>query len=113
VRDARARSIVRPGREYDEPEDQEDGDERGEEDHAVPWSILRRRVWSAEAAPPLSQSHAEYVTAAFLPRIRKAEALPPHSIPESAAHVLPLHDLLVDLAQAAADHPAEEVEELQ
>src|ERR1043165_605854 len=32
---------------------------------------------------------------------------------ESAAHVLPLHDLVVDLAQAAADHPAEQVEELQ
>src|SRR5438105_11887838 len=32
---------------------------------------------------------------------------------ESARHVLPLHDLVVDLAQAAADHAAEEVEELQ
>src|SRR5216683_4916603 len=32
---------------------------------------------------------------------------------ESAGHVLPLHDLVVDLAQAAADHAAKEIEELQ
>src|SRR5688500_10237092 len=32
---------------------------------------------------------------------------------EPPAHVLPLHDLLVDLAQAAADHAAEKIQELQ
>src|SRR5260221_11442674 len=32
---------------------------------------------------------------------------------EPAAHVLPLHDLLVDLPEAAADHSAEKVEKLQ
>src|SRR5947208_12258403 len=40
----------------------------------------------------------------------------PFSLPtllEPAAHVLPLNDLVVDLAEAAADHAAEEVEELQ
>src|SRR6266536_1772954 len=32
---------------------------------------------------------------------------------ESARHVLPLHDLVVDLAEPAADHAAQQIEELQ
>src|SRR4051794_21119594 len=32
---------------------------------------------------------------------------------EATAHVLPLHDLVVDLAQAAADHAAEQIQKLQ
>src|SRR5438874_2918056 len=32
---------------------------------------------------------------------------------ESARHVLPLHDLVVDLAQPPTDHAAQQIEELQ
>src|SRR5437870_3704507 len=32
---------------------------------------------------------------------------------EPAGHVFPLHDLVIDLAQAAADHAAEQIQELQ
>src|ERR1700694_3528753 len=32
---------------------------------------------------------------------------------KAARHVLPLHDLVVDLAQAATDHAAQEIEKLQ
>src|SRR5205814_5505964 len=47
-------------------------------------------------------------------RTRKTPAIAAMSSrSESARHVLPLHDLVVDLAQPATDHAAQQIEELQ